>query len=290
MLAIATHSGAVRIGKWELQAFNLIDGRRVLESSSVKTMLAIDPAQSGSGIFHSLSKHPLLRTSPLIPRLNEINQLIVFKDSFGKLCKGVEAGMLVDLCKFLLKAREIGAIRKVAELRYAQAAEDLVISLANVGIIAVIDEATGFQKVRKEDALQNLLDRFLLKAFATWAKRFPDEFYREMYRLRGWMWQGRNVNPPQCVALYTKKIVYERLAPGILQELEQRNPLDELGEREAKHHQWLTPDIGHPALSLHLYAVTALMKASKTWEAFLIALESAFPRPGDQMDFGLDQY
>lgn len=140
------------------------------------------------------------------------------------------------------------------------------------------------------DALQELLDRFLLKAFAAWAKRFPDEFYSEMFRLKGWIWQGRSVNPPQCVAQYTNQIVYERLAPGILEELQKRNPADEKGEREARHHQWLTEEIGHPALALHLHAVTALMKASRTWGAFLNGLEAAFPKIGDQLDFGLDQY
>ena len=39
------------------------------------------------------------------------------------------------------------------------------------------------------------------------------------------------VNRPQVVAHYTKDIVYQRLAPGILMELEERNPKDEKGNR-----------------------------------------------------------
>jgi hypothetical protein len=290
MVAIATHSGAVRIGKWEMQAFNLLDGRRILEKTSFKEILSVDPTRSGSALLKSLANHPVMRKSAVTARLSIFASPITFKDNNGRLVTGFEAEALVDLCKFLLKAREIGALRTTQQLRNAQAAEDLIVSLANVGIIAIIDEATGFQKTRSHDALQALLDRFLLKAYAAWAKRFPDEFYKEMFRLKEWPWQGRSVNPPQCVASYTKQIVYERLAPGILDELETRNPLNDNGERESRHHQWLTPDIGHPALSLHLHAVTALMKASKTWGAFLNALESAFPRAGDQIDFGLDQY
>jgi len=290
MLAIATHSGRVRIGKWEIQAFNLPDGRRILEKSAFKEVLSVDPVKSGTGLLQTLVKHPLLRNNAVAVKISIFTNPITFKDNNGKLTNGFEAEALVDLCKFLLKAREIGALRTAQQLRYAQAAEDLIVSLANVGIIAIIDEATGFQKTRSTDALQALLDRFLLKAFAAWAKRFPDEFYSEMFRLKGWTWQGRSVNPPQCVASYTKQIVYERLAPGILDELERRNPANENGERPNKHHQWLTTDVGHPALTLHLHAVTALMKASKTWGAFLNSLEAAFPKLGDQMDMGLDQY
>jgi hypothetical protein len=61
-------------------------------------------------------------------------------------------------------------------------------------------------------------------------------------------WQGMSVNRPQIVGKYTNDIVYERLAPGILEELQERNPKDTRGERPVKHHQWLTEDIGHPAL------------------------------------------
>jgi P63C domain len=37
-------------------------------------------------------------------------------------------------------------------------------------------------------------------------------------------------------------------AAGVLEELKRRNPRDEKGHRATKHHQWLTEDIGHPAL------------------------------------------
>jgi hypothetical protein len=109
-------------------------------------------------------------------------------------------------------------------------------ALAHVGIIALVDEATGYQEVRDRLALQEILDKFLLKEFATWAKTFPDEFYKEIFRLHGWQWRGMKVNRPQIVAHYTKDLVYARLAPGILAELEKRNPKDERGYRKAKHH------------------------------------------------------
>jgi hypothetical protein len=92
-----------------------------------------------------------------------------------------------------------------------------------------------------------------------------------------------SVNRPQVVGRYTNDLVYERLAPGILTELERLNP-----ERLARHHQWLTDDIGHPALAQHLHAVIALMRVSKTWDKFCDLLHQAFPLKGDQLLLGLD--
>lgn len=82
--------------------------------------------------------------------------------------------------------------------------------------------------------------------------------------------------------------MYERLAPGIVEELERRNPLNDTGERKNRHHQWLTDDIGHPALAQHLHAVIALMRISTSWRKFLINLHEAFPVKGDQLDLRLD--
>src|SRR5205823_1280642 len=93
---------------------------------------------------------------------------------------------------------------------------------------------------------------------------------------------------PQCVAQYTKDLVYIRLAPGILKELENRNPKSESGYRRAKHHQFFTDDVGHPALAQHLFAVTTLMKASddRDWDGFHKRLDKAMPKQA-QMDMPL---
>src|SRR5206468_6981574 len=99
-----------------------------------------------------------------------------------------------------------------------------------------------YQEFRDRHALQALLDRYLRKELAAWAQRFPDEFYQNIFRLRNWEWKGMSVNRPWIVGKLTKDIVYARLAPGIIKELEQRNPMDEKGHRKARHHQWLTED------------------------------------------------
>src|SRR5260370_36961162 len=154
----------------------------------------------------------------------------------GKVAVGFEATILADICDVILAARKAGVLAN-RQLVIADQCEILTRAFAKVGIIALVDEATGYQEVRDRLALQAILDRFLRKEFAAWAKRFPDEFYQQIFRLRGWTWQGMKVNRPQCVAQYTKDLVYARLAPGILRELEIRNPVEN-GRRKSALHQW----------------------------------------------------
>lgn len=90
-------------------------------------------------------------------------------------------------------------------------------------------------------------------------------------------------NRPQVVAHYTKDLIYARLAPGILKELEARTPKDESGTRKARLHQWLTDDVGHPALAQHLHAVMSLMRVARTWQQFMSMMDVAFPKRGDTL-------
>lgn len=187
-----------------------------------------------------------------------------------------------------LKARDAGALLS-SQRRTAAACEVLMRGLAHVGIVAMVDEATNYQEIRDRKALQEILDKYLLAHQAKWAKRFPDEFYQEIFRLRGWQWQGMKVNRPQVVGRYTKDIVWERLALGVLEELEKLNPKTESGQRRSKHHQYLTADIGHPTLQNHLAAVMALMRASMKWDNFMRSLQRAFPRTNTTMELFFEE-
>jgi len=131
------------------------------------------------------------------------------------------------------------------------------------------------------------LEKYLRREFAAWAKTFPDEFYKEIFRLKGWVYNPNTIKRPSVIGRYTNDIVYTRLAPNILEELQNRNPVLEGGYRKVKHHQFLTEDIGHAALAQHLFAVIALMRASGTWDRFYQNLQRAFPKYGDQISFDI---
>lgn len=114
---------------------------------------------------------------------------------------GIEARHLVAICDVWIKAQKDGVLG-INQLKIAEKAYVLLSAFASVGIVALIDEATGYQGIRQKDALQAILDKYLTKERATWAKRFPDEFYKELFRLKGWTWlDPKALKRPSCVVL-----------------------------------------------------------------------------------------
>lgn len=147
-------------------------------------------------------------------------------------------------------------------------AKILVRGFARVGIIALVDEATGYQADRARDALAKILEEFVAKELRKWVRTFPGEFYREMFRLRKIPYTG-SVKKPQYIGHLTNDLVYARLAPGVLDELRRVTPRNEKGQLKHRLFQRLTEDVGHPKLREHLASVIALMKAADTWDQFM---------------------
>jgi hypothetical protein len=288
----STHEGPVHIGPVELQAAVLPDGTRVL---SQRTFLrAIGRSHSikgGAGGAANGDQLPFfLRADRLAPyvseELRDLAAPVQYTTKSGKQAFGYDATLLPMVCEVYLRYRDdLGGQVPSQYQRIVGACDILMRGLAHVGIIALIDESTGYQEVRDRLALQAILDKFLKKELAAWMKRFPDEFYYQIFRLRGWEMNEDMAKRPQVVASYTNNIVYQRLAPGILEELEARNPKNDQGRRRGKHHQWLTDDVGHPALAQHLHAVIALMRASSSWNHFMTMLNISFPKRGDTLTF-----
>ena len=286
----AKYSGTLKIGDVSIPCAVLEDGTRVLTQWGFSRAIgrAGRPAAGRGSDVEKLA--PFLALDNLKPyvsnELADSTKPIIFRLLRGGKAYGYKAELLPKVCEVYLRARDEGALLKSQE-KFAKACDMLTRGLAHVGILALVDEATGYQEIRDRLALQEILDKFLRKEFATWAKQFPDEFYEHIFRLRKWEWKGMKVNRPQVVAYYTKDIVYARLAPGILKDLESRNPTDEKGNRKARHHQWLTEDVGHPALAQHLYAVVGLMRIAETWEGFKTMLDRAYPKQGDSLQLEL---
>jgi P63C domain len=273
----ATHSGTLEIGDAELGCHVLEDGRRLLSGRAVTRAMGL--TGRGQGMARFLESKSLRSFISSDLRL-AMEKPVVFTLAAGGMrpTHGYEAQVLPDLCSAVLAADEAGALRPHQKMLAVQA-RILSRAFSAVGIIALVDEATGYQNVRARRALEKILEEFISKELVRWAKRFPDEFYEQMFRLRGWRYaEIGTVKRPGVVGKWTNDFVYARLAPGVLTELQQKNPADEQGRRKHRHHQWLTEDVGHPKLREHLTAVIALMRASTTWEMFTRLLNRALPR------------
>ena len=161
---------------------------------------------------------------------------------------------------------------------------------ARVGIIALIDEATGYQRDRAKDALASILEAFIAKELQPWIRTFPSAFYEEIFRLRGLEYPSGSVQRPQYFGILTNDIVYKRIAPGILDELKRVTPKDEAGRHKQKLFQHLTSNIGYPKLREHLGSVVAIMKLSSGWHDFMGKLDRLHPRYGETIPLPFDYH
>ena len=150
---------------------------------------------------------------------------------------------------------------------------------ATVGIIALVDEATGYQDFRQRDALAKILEKFVAKELRPWGKTFPAEFYKQIYRLNGWSYTESS-GRPGVIGHWTNNIIYKRLAPGVWEELKRLTPKTPSGSYKNKLFQRLTEDVGHPKLREHMSAVLMLMKYSPHWRVFMDRLDKEFPQWG----------
>lgn len=279
------------VGGNEIQCFVLEDETRVLTQASFLEALGrhrkANVRNEGGeerlpAILQGKSINPFISKE-----LIEKSQPIRFRTSNGSVASGYRAEILPMICEVYLLARDAGVLPQ-NQKHVAVQADILMRALAHVGIIALVDEATGYQDVRARNALNEILEQFISEELRKWAKTFPDEFYRQMFRLRDWEWKPQSVRQrPSVVGIYTNDLVYERLAPGVLEELKRKNPKLPSGRRKHKHFQWLTQDVGDPALREHLASVIALMKASSDWTQFKLLVDRALPKYGSTMELPL---
>jgi hypothetical protein len=277
------------IGNLEIQCYVLEDETRVLSGRGMQNAL-------GLGQGHGAILKKFLGQKALIPFINsELAMALSNPIKFirpgrgGKTALGYEATILPSICDAILEARDKGSLSE-NQLLVARQCEILTRSLAKVGIIALIDEVTGYQHVRDRLALEKILEAYITKELMKWQKRFPDEWYENLFKLRGIEWKGRSENPPQYVGKITRDIIYDRLPKGVREELEKLNPPnEETGRRKHKHHQFLTPNIGHPKLQEIITGTNTLMKISPNWRKFQEHLARAFPKHGEQQSIELEQ-
>lgn len=289
----ATHGSEdnpLTIGGVRIPCYVLDDGRRVLTRQGLQVGIGM----SASGAIKAGEHRLALFTTGLAERAVTSDEVFAARclELSGKLANparfrspngsqawiGYEATILADLCDVILAARAGGHLTHLQE-HIAQQAEILVRGFARVGIIALVDEVTGFQKERAKDALAKILEAWVARELQPYVKTFPPDFYEHLFRLRGLDYPPEKQNyRPQYFGVLTNDIVYERLAPGLLEELKKQALKD---EKKARLHQRLSEEVGHPRLKEHLASVVTIMKLSDNYADFINKLNRIHPRFGD---------
>lgn len=283
------------IGDLKIPCYVLEDKRRVLVQTGMIKSLGMSPGtgsrsiESGDRLAKFIGGKAI---KPFIP--NKITEMIISPIKFtmptGGIAYGYEATILADICDAVLEARAQGVLQK-QQAHIAKQCEILMRGFAQVGIIALVDEVTGYQKVRDREVLQAILDKYIRDEWAKWTKRFPDEFYKQMFKLKNIPYPPHSIKKPKYIGHWTNDVIYKRLAPGVLKTLKEKNPRQPSGYRKRKFHQYLTEDLGIPELQKHLSNVIFLMKGCTSWNDFKRRLERASPKYGDTipLDFEIEE-
>lgn len=276
-LLIAEYRGELEIGDMKMPCAVLEDGTRVIsETGIIKNLGSVGgknyKLRAKDDKNHDIGPLPLFISSKALePFINGVFgplDLIPVKyttDGKNKL-QGYNATIIPKVCEVWLKAREHNKLQ-ASQLPKALKAEILMRSLAKLGITALVDEATGYQFDREKDELQKILKAYISEELLPWQKRFPDEFYRELFRLNGWDFNVHGIKKrPGVIGTWTNWLIYDELPNGVKEELEQQVPKSDAGNKTARMHQFLTEEIGNPHLKSQIDQILTLFRLSENMQ------------------------
>jgi hypothetical protein len=284
-----THDGELDLNGLIIPCYVLEDGRRVLSGRGMQVALKMVDIDEDSAPTSGTRLVRYLNQKSLIPFIFEgkeaghFDPITCFKGDTK--INGYEATILADICDAFLEARKHISLSARQQI-IADQCEILIRGFARVGIIALVDEATGYQYDRERDELQKILKAYVSEEILNWQLTFTDSFYREIFRLKKWNFTANSIKKrPGVVGKYTNQFIYEMLPKGVLQRLKASTPKSDSGNYVYRFHQSLTADLGRDHLKNQILIITTLMSISRTWEEFL----TLFQRRFGQLSLGFGQ-
>lgn len=244
--------GVLAIGDSELDVYVLEDGQRVISRTGAVAAL-IGP--QGGGNLQSYLR--VQNVSPYVPA-NLDERMIAFRipGVVNKNVYGMTAEAFLDICRGYVRARDADALQTPRQIEIAIQAGSFLSACANVGLIALIDEVTGYQYDRRADELQIKLKLYLEDEMRKWEKTFPDELWREFGRLTHW--RGPLHQRPRFWGKLVMELIYEYLDSDVTDWLRKNAPAPQRGQN---YHQWLTSQYGLRKLIEHIWMVIGMASA-----------------------------
>lgn len=248
----AEWAGVLPLGDNELPCYVLSDGRRVISRTGATASLT----GRSSGNLESY-----VRIGPLQPYLppDFTDHMIEFtlEGVTHKTVRGITAESFCDLCTAYVKALEADALQSVRQREIAAHAGMFLAASAKVGLLALIDEATGYQFDRAEDALRLKLKIFLDDEMRKWEKTFPDQLWAEFGRLTNYK-GATNSQRPKYWGKLVNELVYGYLDADVAKWLKEHAPKPRHGQN---YHQWLSGQYGLKRLTEHLWMLVGMASA-----------------------------
>src|SRR2546423_4116608 len=280
-----THTGILKIKNILLPCGVLEDGTRVLSTRGINR--ALGSTTTGTPKTEKIGARQLpyiLASDALKPYLNnELVARLMYPREYrpqhgGRTAYGHEATLLPEMCEVILDANNAGDLSMKRYGNIIRTADLLVRGFARVGIIALIDEATGYQDDRAKDELTRILEAYVEEEFRPYVSKFPNEFFKQVFRLHGWEYKAGTTLRPIAVGKFIKKYIYEPLPPNGLPKLEELKPANKKWQGRHKNFQFLAEEGGERNIDRQLAAVITLMRISDTLEEFDDHFRKAFAK------------
>lgn len=264
------YKGELHIGNMKIPCYVLENGKRVI--SALATTVALKMVDentekpSGTRMARYMAQKSL---NPFFIKTKGGGHIEPIECIDGnRKINGYDANLLADICEAFLEARR-NITLSPRQAIIADQCEVLMRAFARVGIIALVDEATGYQHDREKDELQKILNAYIAPELLPWQKRFPDSFYKHLFRLNKWEYSVRGIQKrPSVIGKWTNTIIYNELPKGVMEELKKRTPVSISGNKTARYHQYLTMDIGEPHLEKQIVKVITLFEISDNMRDF----------------------
>jgi P63C domain len=268
----ALFQGTLSIGDSDYICYVLDNGKRVLTQREVVRLFTGHAKGNLDRYLNAGNLQPYFNTS-----LIDKSERFVLQGSQA-LANGYEATLILDIADAYLRARIDGVLDN-HQTQLARQAEIFTRACAKVGIIALIDEATGYQKFRKEKDLQIKLQAFIAEELQEWARMFPQEFWLELARIEGVHYSPRS--RPLRWGKYIMMFVYDAIDGDIGQELRRKNPSPHFLKN---HHQWLKK-FGRDKVHDQIERVITIMKLCENMNEFRQKFDRVFKKSPIQISF-----
>jgi len=265
--------GMLDVAGVEIAVYVLDDGRHVISRTGALHYLA---GGKGGGNLESYLRVEALR--PFLPS-DLADQFIEFTipQVVNKDAKALSAHAFIDICRAYTRARDTGALASESQVAIALRASAALGAFAKTGIEAAIDEVTGYQYERAEDALRVKLKLYLEEEMRAWEKTFPDELWVQFGRLT--RWKGPIHERPKYWGKLVMELVYGYLDPDVCEWLKKNAPKPRHGQN---YHQWLSSQYGLRKLVEHIWMLIGIATVCHDMRELRQRMAERFGRQGVQ--------
>lgn len=244
--------GQIDLGGDELDVYVLDTGDRVISlRSAVKSIAEADSGDLAK--FTGVSSLKSYINNDLI--LAELLEFSIPGTQF--LGRGMTTEHFELICRGYVQALYEGAPLTDRQRQIAIKCAVLTAGLTRTGLDALIDEATGYQYERAEDALQVKLRLFIAEELRAWEKTFPDELWEEFGRLTNW--KGPLNSRPKYWGKLVIELIYDTLDPDVAKYLRENRP-----PTGVHWHRNLTENHGVRSLVSRCFEVVGLAKSCQS--------------------------